>query len=112
MNLPAHCPYSRRCGGSMGRQFSLAGEVDGFGENFGGFLGSVEAHGVFGRDEIEPPLCLSLKFERGFKLFLGDASLFGGGDRVQLTHKSLAGTLQQLKVTILNHIHARLDFFL
>ena len=102
---------SRRRGALQRRSFTLAGKIDGFGQNFGGFLWSVEAHRVFGGDEIEPPLRLPLQFECGFELFLGDASLFSVSDGVELIRQGLAGTLQQLEVSILNRIYARLDFF-
>jgi hypothetical protein len=62
-----------RCGFEDGK-FSLAREVDGFGEDFGGLLWGVEAHRVFGGDEIESPLGLPLQFEPRLKLFLAGVS--------------------------------------
>ena len=90
----------------------MAGEVDGFREDLGGFLWGVEAHRVFGGDEIKSPLGLPLQFECGFEFFLGDPSFFGSDNGIELIHESLAAALQQLIVAILNHIDARFDFFL
>jgi hypothetical protein len=90
----------------------LAREVDGLGEDFGGFLRGVEAHRVFGGDEIESPLGLPLQFERRFELFLGGASFFGGDNCVDLIHEGLATALEQLVVAILNDVDARFDLFL
>ena len=72
----------------------------------------MEAHRVFGGDEIEPPLGLPLQFERRFELFLGGASFFGGDNRVDLIHEGLAAALEQLVVAILYGVDARFDLFL
>ena len=56
-----------KCGGGLGGGFEgedlgLAGVVDGFAEDAGGFLGGVKAHGVFGGDEVEAPLGFAMEF--------------------------------------------------
>ena len=38
----------------------LPRHVGGLAQHAGGLLGRVEAHGVFGGDEVEAPLCLAL----------------------------------------------------
>ena len=45
-------------GGAGGFELALAGVVDGFPEDPGHLLGSVEAHRVLGGDEVESPLRL------------------------------------------------------
>ena len=67
----------------------MAREVDGFGEDFGGLLWGVEAHRVFGGDEIESPLGLPLQFEPRLKSFLAGASFFGGDNCVDLILRAL-----------------------
>ena len=43
-------------GQDEGFGLGLAGEIDRFAEEAGEFLRGVEAHGILGRDEVEPPL--------------------------------------------------------
>ena len=48
----------------LGGNLALAGVIDRLAQHPGRLLRGVEAHGIFRRDEIEPPLGLALELLR------------------------------------------------
>src|SRR5215472_10186735 len=86
---------------ALGRQLGLAAVVDGLAEEAGGFLGGVEAHGVFGGDEVEAPLGLAVELEGRGQGGFGDAGVLGGLDLVEHVDEGRAGALEELVVALL-----------
>ncbi len=89
----------------------MTGDVDGFGQDSRRFLRGVEAHRVFGVDEVGLELRRALRLISGGELFVGRALVLGGLYVVNQPDHGVFRAVEQGLVAVLNQLHAGLHFF-
>lgn len=88
------------------RELALTGVIDGFSKHPCRLLRGMKAHAVFGRDESSRHYARRWSFNAEASR-ASDAPAFGGDDRVDQVDDRNPAALEDLMVTLLDHVDSR-----